>query len=69
MENLQDMHIFLDMDFFQDMEGLVKKHVEIHLKIQDMVIFQDMVTILDMEAKHDTLHQTTIGRRKKTCNT
>ena len=30
------------MGNFQDMEGLVKKRVEIHVEIQDMEIFQDI---------------------------
>ena len=52
------------------MEGLVLKFVEINVEIQDMKKFQDMEIILDMkfiqdmEAKHHTLHHTTIGRIK-----
>ena len=48
------------METFQDTEGLVKKRVEIHVEIQDMVI------ILNTEAKHYTLlHRTTIVRRNQ----
>ena len=65
------------MEKFQDMECLVLKRVEVHVEIQDMQNFQDMENfqdikiilvmeiILDMEAKHNTLYSTTIGRRKQ----
>ena len=60
------------MENFQDMEGLVLKHVKMYVEIKDMEIIHDVEIILDMEIildiedKHPTLiHRTTIGKRKQ----